>query len=305
MLAPGLVFLSIVPIAFGVLLAFMSIRAIYITVTPPRGGVQSPSCEKCRYPVSGLNTLSCPECGTDLRLSGIITRAMEARRRGGLAGAIMGWSFLMLCTFGLFAAAAASRATAVAAPGLQVMPAVYTTELKPASGAYRSVVIEWPSIQTISPATREMYAAAAELTLNDGTRHRLEVSPTMDCILAGENKPSRKLSHEAVAAWYRSVGLDTAPPALAEEVGEVVRLLDEVLTSSRPDLVSLSAAHFQVGAVSSTNSTFAPPATRSVDRAWLVVGSVTSVAIVVWVLGVVGIVLRRRGLLREAALRPS
>jgi len=41
--------------------------------------VQQASCGKCRYAVEGLSTMTCPECGSDLRAVGIITPRSSPR----------------------------------------------------------------------------------------------------------------------------------------------------------------------------------------------------------------------------------
>src|SRR5262245_26404429 len=61
------------------------------TLTPGRRAPAQPACEKCHYPVAGLASFVCPECGEDLRRSGIITVAMEIRRRGSLGAALLAW----------------------------------------------------------------------------------------------------------------------------------------------------------------------------------------------------------------------
>lgn len=65
------------------LAAVVSLRALWMALTLPRRGVREPSCETCHYPAKGLKDFHCPECGTDLRLGGIVTPQMEVRRRAG------------------------------------------------------------------------------------------------------------------------------------------------------------------------------------------------------------------------------
>lgn len=98
MMGPFFIVFSILPMAILLLAAVWCIRSLWITLMPPRGwkmaakvrGIGAePVCEKCRYPVLGLTTFQCPECGTDLRRTGIITRSMEMRRRGGLGAALI------------------------------------------------------------------------------------------------------------------------------------------------------------------------------------------------------------------------
>jgi hypothetical protein len=45
---------------------------------PWQGAVAQPSCGACGYPVQGLPSFTCPECGKDLRQVGIITPRQDA-----------------------------------------------------------------------------------------------------------------------------------------------------------------------------------------------------------------------------------
>ena len=87
----GFVYLFVF-LALGVWL----IHSIWRAVTLPKSATKIPACEVCRYAVAGLSTHRCPECGTDLRVTGIITPAMEIRRRGSTASAILAWSVLWI-----------------------------------------------------------------------------------------------------------------------------------------------------------------------------------------------------------------
>ncbi len=77
-------------------LGFVLIRSIVVPLTITKRTVREPACAVCRYPVAGLTELTCPECGTDLRRTGIITRGMELRRRGSLVSALLAWSVLWM-----------------------------------------------------------------------------------------------------------------------------------------------------------------------------------------------------------------
>lgn len=73
------------------------------------GSVAAPCCAACRYPVEGLTSLTCPECGCDLRRVGILTPAM-GRPYGPWPGLIL-WTLLLpipaLALSGLFVSLAA------------------------------------------------------------------------------------------------------------------------------------------------------------------------------------------------------
>jgi len=101
----GYAFAALIWLVPLVAIAVWLCRAIWAPISLPKRAAKEPSCEKCRYPVAGLIEMRCPECGTDLRVTGIITREMEVRRRGSVAGAITAlgvlWVLLYLIASGL------------------------------------------------------------------------------------------------------------------------------------------------------------------------------------------------------------
>lgn len=58
------------------LLAIGGLAAVFVSgflVLRRRGAVTQPACGKCGYPVEGMSTFNCPECGSDVRQVGIVT----------------------------------------------------------------------------------------------------------------------------------------------------------------------------------------------------------------------------------------
>lgn len=81
------------PVLLLILLLFVACGIALLVVLARNGGgrvVPVPCCAQCHYPVRGLTTLACPECGADLREVGILTPAM--RRSIGPGLAIVFWS---------------------------------------------------------------------------------------------------------------------------------------------------------------------------------------------------------------------
>jgi len=71
----------------GVSIAWLAWHA-WMPSALPRAGAREPACEVCRRPVANAPGLCCPGCGTDLRITGIITRQIEVRRRGTLGSSM-------------------------------------------------------------------------------------------------------------------------------------------------------------------------------------------------------------------------
>lgn len=89
---PGMPIILIV--LFGCFALSLTVSIIVIVLARRRGPrVTQASCGHCRYPVEGLTTMTCPECGSDLREVGIITPA-----RGTLPGPfvwVVLWTLLL------------------------------------------------------------------------------------------------------------------------------------------------------------------------------------------------------------------
>lgn len=92
--------MSGVPIAttLGLLLSFFCLLgvAVLFWLALRRPPVRRPSCGSCGYAVEGLETLSCPECGCDLRQVGIETPRRRMLHPGLF---ILFWSLLLVAPF--------------------------------------------------------------------------------------------------------------------------------------------------------------------------------------------------------------
>lgn len=70
----------LVLLVVGSLLLGLSVGGRY-----PRGPrVQAPCCGNCHYPVRGMPTFVCPECGSDVREAGIVLPRPATRPRLGV-----------------------------------------------------------------------------------------------------------------------------------------------------------------------------------------------------------------------------
>ncbi len=82
----------------GVAIAWLAWHA-WMPTALPRAGAREPACEVCRRSVAEAPGLCCPGCGSDLRISGIITPAIEVRRRGTLSSAMGSLALLWLIVY--------------------------------------------------------------------------------------------------------------------------------------------------------------------------------------------------------------
>lgn len=77
---------------FLALLLWMCVATIVRACTVPRASLRGGVCGRCRYPYSGWSR--CPECGSTIAQSGVLTTSLAARLRGGWVGILIGLLFI-------------------------------------------------------------------------------------------------------------------------------------------------------------------------------------------------------------------
>ena len=204
-----------------------------VPVSPPQPQVAAadPRCGQCGYIARGIASLTCPECGSDLREVGIDTgRAAAYRPTWWVVGTLaFCWSVGVFAAWQI-AAEQVRRGT----------PSVFTATRSvsmngPRSKAYASVsfraVGEHPAG---SPAAANPGSAtpAAVVTLftGDGRAHRLTADLDKDTYqyVAADGRavgPRPGLSAGGVVAWMADAGLNLQDPQVAAEAAEVTATL--------------------------------------------------------------------------------
>jgi len=272
-------------------------RAIWLTVVPPRRCVKEASCEKCKYPVAGLSTWTCPECGSHLLAVGIITRSMEVCRRGGYVGAIGGLFFLLLIAVivGL-SIVAATIGNSVGLLGAAILG--QTATLTPASGAYPPLTLEIE--QDWSQGVNRVSAVLRSTPASSPTDLRIRFSPgaTITTTDASGGVTQTNLDKEALAAWLGPLGIEAATPGVQTEIGELAGYLQGSAAGGvMPTSADLQS--FSIGALSTTSR----PVGKNEDAYfWFLAAmwSIPAAGLILFVLFTVLIVRRRRKLLRAA-----
>lgn len=269
-------------------LVVASVRAIWRTVTLPRLVKAGGACERCGYAVADLTSFTCPECGEDLRRVGIITPAMEARRRGSLFAAIAGWTFL--CAVVAYAGVMATAVLSIQGVGPTI--GTWKQDLTPSSGAYRSLTIEYES-DGMSIASE----LALVLTTADGATYPLTIDPGPMQVYGVGGTVTEWLP-DTIETWYAEVGLDTADPAVAAEAAEVSNFIDLLVMSPssayRPNLVHHQIQRASTGGIG----------VREPPGGFFLLPAALGVLGVIYVVGLVLIVRRRRRMLRSIASFP-
>jgi hypothetical protein len=289
---------SLIPLTVLLALIVVSGRAIWLAVMPPRRCVKEASCEKCKYPVAGLSTWTCPECGTDLLMTGIITRSMEMRRRGSYLAAIAGLVTLVLCGIwiGLLIA---SQTIGVTTGPSSLPPTTQTTRATPSSGLYRELKITQNG-DTSSPTSS--LSASLEIEVSGGT-HTMNIDVSGGLYFwvmhpDGRTGSSGRFDCDTLTKWFKSAGIDVSSAVSAREIGELEDMISAWpgpwIAPTNADLPS-----FQITATSASNF-YSEIVPNSRKLYFIVFWSIPAVGSALFVLFTVLIVRRRSKLLREA-----
>jgi hypothetical protein len=284
--------IAIIPLLILLMLLAASALAVWRGITLPRGVQGTPACGGCGYAVADLTTFTCPECGGDLREIGISTPSNEAKRRGSLAGALLGWTFL--CFIGGYVAI-----QVIAMTGIFTSPSTpsrtlydWSQGLTPESGAFRSFAV------TVSAdTTKHVQPIEIELVTVDGRKHTLSLD-TDAMELSGKELHPVAWASDELTAWFDDAGVPSEDPAVAAEVAELGGFLDTIAhTPGRNPTGQLR--HFGSHHVWNTQATAGPigyaPNRFAMGAAYLGV-------LAVYILGIVWIVLRRRRMLRTSGV---
>lgn len=313
------IFLGLLGPALFLLMIAWAISTIVSAVTLPKRAAKVPSCERCRYPVAGLGAFNCPECGTDLRVTGIITRTMEVRRRGNLFSAILAWT--VLCAMAGVVAAwvfgsiwmfstmrNSGNATTMAT----------TTTFAPASGTSKGIAVAVKVVTPLASVTTPTTTVTATIQSNDGRTFTANASSAPSFAAGSVASPTAKsstastlvwtwtkedgseasvttLDGQSVLEWYGRVGIPEGPTANAEAVELAQSIAAAVATPGA------SVASTELFAVSSTKPVvtgLGPNLFAGSDPYAMTAVAVAIVGVLAWGVGIWLIVNRRKRMLK-------
>ena len=183
-------------------------------------GLTGPACGRCGYNTTGLTSLTCPECGSDLRAVGIVTAAASRRLTFPLAAAV----FTLMWIF-----------AGVLLPGVMghivPTPKRHSSEVvleQPRSAAYAGVDVygtgtswgdERPPMSVVialRPKPGSPPRGVGPMNVNPETGSYAYLDPTPKQVSA-----ERGLQGEAVAQWLEAAGLDATDPRLQSEANRI------------------------------------------------------------------------------------
>ena len=222
--------------------------------------VGEPACGKCGYPARGISTLSCPECGADLRIVGIRLPGQRGTLASIISIAVI-YSIVFLVISGTLYGIINEQLP-------RYMQVDSHVDLGPASGAYEAYV----SIEGQQPiASGQGYSSsfgfyrksshgAPTLSLRlEGTQPNLHLrlievrvdpanAPTgnwaMPSMIVDPNtgearwndinaniKQSKsRLTDQDMIAFFKDAGMDTAQQQISDEARELYSFIDALLT---------------------------------------------------------------------------
>ena len=184
-----------------------------------------PSCGRCGYIVRGIPTLTCPECGSDLREVGITTGSTGHGQWIPFFFGALVWSLVLH-----FAASLTVLAIDAVLPRRGAAVHLVTL-LLPKSGTFQSVTINASGdYRTGAAAAADPYepVVSAELLLNDGGIATLRADSRRDHYAyrapAGlEVSASGEPDAAVILAWMKHCGIDTSSPDVLREASQIVQ----------------------------------------------------------------------------------
>lgn len=234
-------------IGIGFLMLVVILGAIGVSIVAAivrwRDRVRRPCCGECRYPVEGLTTFTCPECGKDLREAGILVPGVRPRHRIHVAELLAAWSatVVLLCMI--------SIAVLAGTPFGRSAQFSRGTTLMPASGAIGLISVEATGVASGDASVTT--AKAARMTLqgmqsNAPAPPRLEVDlqrgtwmllpaagVAVDQAVRSGGLP---ISDADVGAWVAAASLSQNADAPVAEVAALTEYINSGGTNKDPAL---------------------------------------------------------------------
>lgn len=325
--------LPVIPASMLVLFFFIAGFTIVRALTVPPGFEKKfdGQCGACGYVIGTLIAQQCPECGCDLLKAGVITRRMFIRLRGSTAMAIAAWTVLVFSVAGTVLAVWGVDITAnkmnrgIAPGGYQyVNIATYgphtswDSEARQVVGETFKVNIELTTDQMNPTVINDVVII---LVLPDETEQQIVLSPDDTWVLKGKDEKEVQsgevFSSQAIDALFVLGGFDIEDETIRSYSGQLHLLLDKANNDIRGlQQTGVSAlARVQKDIDEKMHLTHYGWSSRSVSTTPAVMGIAVLPPLsfeewspvlywylgllFVYVLGIVGIVWRRRSLLRK------
>ncbi len=215
-------------ILFGSVIVGVLVVFLVAAIVRWRDRVRVPCCGSCRYPVEGLSTFTCPECGADFRTAGILVKGVRPKHRMHVVEVFAAWAVVAviggLITSGFVGSTSFGRR----------MTFTRNEVLTPVSGACPQIGVTAFGTAGVdvsaqaAPAHRLLMQTAQS---NAATPVALEVDllagvwrvrPAAGAVLASQVVGgSMPLRDSDVAGWLAASGVTIAPGGTLSEVSSL------------------------------------------------------------------------------------
>jgi len=234
---------SMVCMLSGVVIVVLFL-ALVLAKRRSSSAANQPVCGQCQYPVQGLPTFTCPECGADLREVGIITP--RRHRPLGPGAKITMWSVMVFF--------AALVITSIA---ISFVPRTYIRRMsvaleRPRSQAYQQIHFDGQGSYTgTSPSSWSQPLQTVTLTLKDisGKTSTLQVDltnkryPRFTRPDSAEPAPV-ELDAAALVEWLQGVGVEAPNNLRLSEAGDILNVLQKAIDNPPAGLNASSTGAF-------------------------------------------------------------
>jgi hypothetical protein len=215
----------------GLLIAIPLIAVFFALIWRKRSRIliKESICANCDYPIRGLPTSICPECGSDLSRQGAV---LHPGTTGPLSKAILA----------LFIAAIIVPISLLTTPMLvRQLPAPRSFgenfTLIPGSAQYHNFFIVHENYGHV-PVPAGIISVNVEANSHYGAWIYLD-SQTMDCSFPGPNDRTRgPFTKQILLDSMKKVGIDTSSSAVDAEVSDVYQAIQQIAASKQPSFTA-------------------------------------------------------------------
>jgi len=259
-----------------------------------RDRVSQPCCAACRYKVRGLQSWTCPECGSDLREVGILTRGLRVVRSISTFEMIALWTS-MIGTIAVLSIAGLGSLTqfrrfhmnrehtvssnanlVVNIHDLSFRPSVPKLHLIARSvGSPQHPDQSFVTLKIVDSGDRPIANPTIEATFQPSETWTLTKPDGADTSV------KRALTREDIATWLASSGYALDTPAKHAEIDELYEIVRDMVDHPLSPNVSIT----KLNSLNVVASSWSGP-----DQTFLTIS--TSAAVLVWIAG--GIFLAKR-----------
>lgn len=207
--------------ALILLLIAAGVAVLVISLRGRRTQLAGPVCGACGYTVLGLEKMICPECGVDLRCSGILTPSTPGRPRRPIGGIIVFTCVMLLVT-------------GVSGVGLARIWPLWRSDseqvrlITPASGAYHEVVIRADGASYLPkpgglPIEIELTPNSVAARPTNSASLLVRPDGSYEYVASGRTRVSQPSGFGAAAVlqWMKAAGVDVSAPSASREAARI------------------------------------------------------------------------------------